>query len=124
MDTVRKEEPDLFDDELEQQVTDMLKEAVEAELQFARDLCGDGLPGMNTESMRAVPGVRRRPAPARGSASPRVYGSENPFSFMELQGVQELTNFFERRPSAYQVAVEGSVVLRRGLLSRRRCLIR
>jgi ribonucleoside-diphosphate reductase beta chain len=40
---------------------------------------------------------------------PTVYGSENPFSFMELQGVQELTNFFERRPSAYQVAVEGSV---------------
>lgn len=40
-----------------------------------------------------------------------VYGSENPFSFMELQGVQELTNFFERRPSAYQVAVEGTVDL-------------
>ncbi len=31
----------------------MLEEAVEAELQFARDLCGEGLPGMNTESMRA-----------------------------------------------------------------------
>ncbi|CAM5476165.1 Ribonucleoside-diphosphate reductase subunit beta OS=Streptomyces antimycoticus OX=68175 GN=nrdB PE=3 SV=1 [Streptomyces antimycoticus] len=28
---------------------------------------------------------------------------------MELQNVQELTNFFERRASAYQVAVEGSV---------------
>ena len=27
----------------------------------------------------------------------------------ELQNVQELTNFFERRASAYQVAVEGSV---------------
>ena len=40
-----------------------------------------------------------------------VYGSQNPFSFMELQGVQELTNFFERRASAYQVAVEGSVAL-------------
>ncbi|CAM5299700.1 hypothetical protein SHIRM173S_05664 [Streptomyces hirsutus] len=52
VDTVRKEEPDLFDDELQQQVTDMLREAVEAELQFGRDLCGDGLPGMNTESMR------------------------------------------------------------------------
>ncbi|NEE31100.1 ribonucleoside-diphosphate reductase, partial [Streptomyces sp. SID7982] len=52
VDTVRKEEPDLFDDELQQQVTDMLKEAVDAELQFGRDLCGDGLPGMNTESMR------------------------------------------------------------------------
>ena len=53
--------------------------------------------------------MRRRPAAAPGSASPPVYGSENPFSFMELQGVQELTNFFERRASAYQVAVEGSV---------------
>ncbi|CAM5299741.1 hypothetical protein SHIRM173S_05665 [Streptomyces hirsutus] len=33
---------------------------------------------------------------------------------MELQGVQELTNFFERRPSAYQVAVEGTVDLDEG----------
>jgi hypothetical protein len=32
-----------------------------------------------------------------------------PVLLHELQGVQELTNFFERRSSAYQVAVEGSV---------------
>jgi ribonucleoside-diphosphate reductase beta chain len=31
------------------------------------------------------------------------------FGFMELQDVQELTNFFERRVSAYQVAVTGEV---------------
>lgn len=110
VDTVRQEEPELFDAELEQQVTTMLEEAVEAELQFARDLCGDGLPGMNTGSMReyleAVADQRltRLGFPAR-------YGSRNPFSFMELQNVQELTNFFERRASAYQVAVEGSVSL-------------
>ena len=108
VDTVRKEEPELFDDQLQQQVTDMLHEAVEAELQFARDLCGDGLPGMNTDSMReylqcvADQRLVRLGLPVR-------YGSENPFSFMELQNVQELTNFFERRVSAYQVAVEGSV---------------
>jgi ribonucleoside-diphosphate reductase beta chain len=30
---------------------------------------------------------------------------------MELQDVQELTNFFERRVSAYQIAVSGSVAL-------------
>lgn len=108
VDTVRKEEPDLFDDALEQQVTDMLKEAVEAELQFGRDLCGDGLPGMNTESMRAyLECVADQRLQRLGL--PTVYGSRNPFSFMELQGVQELTNFFERRPSAYQVAVEGTV---------------
>ena len=36
----------------------------------------------------------------------RRYGSANPFAFMELQDVQELSNFFERRVSAYQVGVE------------------
>jgi len=38
-----------------------------------------------------------------------IYGSKNPFDFMELQDVQELTNFFERTVSAYQTGVEGSV---------------
>jgi ribonucleoside-diphosphate reductase beta chain len=40
---------------------------------------------------------------------PQRYGTANPFGFMELQDVQELANFFERRVSAYQVAVEGKV---------------
>ncbi|MFF8283194.1 ribonucleotide-diphosphate reductase subunit beta [Streptomyces albus] len=110
VDTVRAEEPSLFDDELEKQVTAMLEEAVEAELQFAHDLCGEGLPGMNTASMRqylqAVADQR-----LRRLGFPERYGATNPFSFMELQNVQELTNFFERRVSAYQVAVEGSVTL-------------
>jgi ribonucleoside-diphosphate reductase beta chain len=38
-----------------------------------------------------------------------VYHSKNPFPFMELQDVQELTNFFERRVAAYQVGVTGEV---------------
>ena len=40
---------------------------------------------------------------------PPIYGSTNPFAFMELQDVQELSNFFERRVSAYQVGVSGAV---------------
>jgi ribonucleoside-diphosphate reductase beta chain len=39
-----------------------------------------------------------------------IYGSKNPFGFMELQDVQELSNFFERRVSSYQVGVSGDVV--------------
>ncbi|MFD7640211.1 ribonucleotide-diphosphate reductase subunit beta [Kitasatospora sp. NPDC059795] len=108
VDTVREEEPDLFDDKMAQQVTEMLEEAVEAELQFAQDLCGDGLPGMNTESMRQYLEAVADQRLAR-LGLPIRYGSTNPFGFMELQNVQELTNFFERRVSAYQVAVEGSV---------------
>ncbi|GAA1388935.1 ribonucleotide-diphosphate reductase subunit beta [Kitasatospora putterlickiae] len=108
VDTVREEEPDLFDEEMAKQVTEMLEEAVEAELQFAQDLCGDGLPGMNTESMREYLQAVADQRLAR-LGLPVRYGSTNPFGFMELQNVQELTNFFERRVSAYQVAVEGSV---------------
>ncbi|TDC78161.1 ribonucleoside-diphosphate reductase [Streptomyces hainanensis] len=108
VDTVRAEEPDLFDEEMEREVTEMLREAVEAELQFARDLCGDGLAGMNTESMREYLECVADQRLVRLGLKP-IYGSRNPFGFMELQNVQELTNFFERRPSAYQVAVEGNV---------------
>ena len=38
-----------------------------------------------------------------------MYGSKNPFDFMALQDVQELTNFFEKTVTAYQVGVEGEV---------------
>ncbi len=110
VDTVRAEEPDLFDDELGAQVTRMIEEAVAAELAFAHDLCGDGLRGMSADSMRqyleyvADRRLARLDLPLR-------YGTANPFAFMELQDVQELANFFERRVSAYQVAVEGDVSL-------------
>jgi ribonucleoside-diphosphate reductase beta chain len=39
----------------------------------------------------------------------RRFGARNPFAFMDLQDVQELTNFFERKVSAYQVGVPGEV---------------
>jgi ribonucleoside-diphosphate reductase beta chain len=39
----------------------------------------------------------------------KAYGAKNPISFMNLQEMQELTNFFERRVSTYQVSVAGKV---------------
>ncbi|MFC4536161.1 ribonucleotide-diphosphate reductase subunit beta [Sphaerisporangium dianthi] len=110
VDTVRAEEPDLFDDDLGVQVTRMIEEAVAAELAFARDLCGEGLPGMSADQMRAyLEYVADRRLARLGL--PERYGTANPFAFMEFQDVQELANFFERRVSAYQVAVEGTVSL-------------
>ncbi|MFD2350834.1 ribonucleotide-diphosphate reductase subunit beta [Nonomuraea ferruginea] len=108
VDTVRAEEPELFGEELGEQVGRMLEEAVAAELAFARDLCGDGMPGMSAEQMRAYLEYVADQRLVR-LGMPRRYGTENPFAFMELQDVQELANFFERRVSAYQVAVEGNV---------------
>ncbi|MCO8269266.1 ribonucleotide-diphosphate reductase subunit beta [Actinoplanes sp. TRM 88003] len=108
VDQVRQEEPDLFDAEMEQQVKDMLSEAVECEVQFAADILEQGVSGMSLGDMREyLQHVADRRLQALGIEP--VYDSKNPFAFMELQDVQELSNFFERRVSAYQVGVTGTV---------------
>ncbi len=105
---VRKEEPGLFDDDLHRRVNEMIGEAVECEYQFAADVLSEGVPGMSLGDTREY---LQYVADARLMALglPKRYGSKNPFGFMELQDVQELTNFFERKVAAYQVAVEGEV---------------
>ncbi|MBB6470885.1 ribonucleotide-diphosphate reductase subunit beta [Sphaerisporangium rubeum] len=108
IDVARAEEPDLFDDDLKADVRRMLAEAVDCEAQFAEDLLGHGVPGLSLAGMRAyLEHVADRRLAQLGI--PPLYGSRNPFTFMELQDVQELSNFFERRVSSYQVAVTGSV---------------
>ncbi len=106
--TVRKEQPHLFDEDLGNQITEMIDEAIECEYQFAADVLGEGVAGMSLSDTRqylefvadqrlAQLGLERR------------YNTTNPFAFMELQDVQELTNFFERKVAAYQIGVEGDV---------------
>jgi len=108
VETVRREEPDLFDEKMGAQVAEMLAEAVECEVLFAEDLLGRGVPGLSLADMRAyLEHVADRRLAQLGL--PPKYGAANPFAFMELQDVQELSNFFERRVSAYQVGVTGTV---------------
>jgi ribonucleoside-diphosphate reductase beta chain len=88
---VRREEPELFDDDLSRSVFDMLEEAIACETQFAEDLLGAGVVGMSVRDVRrylefcadqrlATLGLQKR------------YGTKNPFAFMDLQDVQEVTN--------------------------------
>ncbi|AWM39921.1 Ribonucleoside-diphosphate reductase subunit beta [Gemmata obscuriglobus] len=108
IDTVRREEPDLFDAELEAQIVAMLREAVECETAFARDVLGQGVAGLSLADLRSyLEYVADRRLESLGIAP--VFGAKNPFGFMDLQDVQELTNFFERRVSAYQLGVTGAV---------------
>lgn len=108
VETVRDEEPDLFDDELKRQIVEMLREAVDCEMAFAEDVLSGGVHGMSINDMRQyLESVADARAVTLGL--PPIFGATNPFGFMELQDVQELTNFFERRVAAYQVAVDGSV---------------
>src|SRR5215475_416611 len=106
--TARRERPELFDESFRRRVTEMIQEAVECELTFAEDTLSMGVTGLSIASMREY---LQYVADRRLIAIelPPVFGSSNPFDFMELQDVQELTNFFERRVSAYQVGVTGEV---------------
>jgi ribonucleoside-diphosphate reductase beta chain len=106
--TVRREEPELFDDVLVADVHRMLADAVECETLFAQDLLGQGVPGLSAADMRTYLEFVADQRLANLGLAPR-FGAKNPFGFMDLQDVQELSNFFERRVSAYQVGVTGEV---------------
>ena len=106
--TVRREEPDLFDERMAEQVREMIAEAVECETQFASDLLGQGVAGLSLPDMRAYLEHVADRRLAQLDIEP-MYGTRNPLAFMDLQDVQELSNFFERRVSAYQVGVTGEV---------------
>jgi ribonucleoside-diphosphate reductase beta chain len=108
VETIRREEPELFDIATRERVRAMLAEAVDCEAQFAEDLLGGGVSGLSLVDMRTyLEHVADRRLAQLGLEP--LYGSANPFTFMELQDVQELSNFFERRVSSYQLGVSGTV---------------
>jgi hypothetical protein len=68
----------------------------------------DGIPRMTVTNMRTyLEHVADRRLTHLGFAP--IYRSANPFAFLELQDAQELSNFFELRVSAYQIAISGTV---------------
>ena len=86
----------------------MMEDAIDCEMAFAEDILQLGIAGLSVKDMRQyleyVADMRLESL----HIAPR-YKVKNPFTFMELQDAQELTNFFERRVSAYQVGVTGQV---------------
>ncbi len=110
IDIVRKEEPDLFDQQMENDVIAMVRDAVDCETQFAMDVLQKGVTGLSLKDMRTYLEFVADQRLSSLKILP-IYHSKNPFPFLELQDVQELTNFFERRVSAYQVAIDGKFSL-------------
>jgi ribonucleoside-diphosphate reductase beta chain len=105
---VRAEEPELFDEALEADVRHMLDDAIACETAFAEDLLAGGVAGLSVRDVRQyLEFVADQRLTTLGLT--KHYGAKNPFAFMDLQDVQELANFFERRVSAYQVGVTGEV---------------
>lgn len=108
VDIAREEEPGLFDERMQEMVKVMINDAIDCEMEFAKDILENGLPGLSLKDMHTYLKYVGDQRLQRLGIAPQ-YNVKNPFAFMELQDAQELTNFFERRVSAYQVGVSGEV---------------
>ena len=104
----RQEDPTIFTPQMNDMIVQMISEAVDCEMAFADDVLDLGIAGMSKKDMRQY---LQYIADQRLEALhiPAKFNSKNPFSFLELQDVQEITNFFERKVSAYQMGVTGDV---------------
>jgi ribonucleoside-diphosphate reductase beta chain len=102
---IRGEYPHLFDAGLEQKVYAMIDEALEVEMAFCADALSFGVTGMSPALMHQylqyVADQRLVQVGYR-----KKYHAKNPFSFMVLQDVQPLTNFFEKKVTEYQKGFE------------------
>jgi len=84
-------------------VHDIVRGAVDAERQFICEALSCDLIGMNSDLMtRYIEFVADRLLTALGH--PKLFGSTNPFDWMELISLQGKTNFFEKRVGEYQKA--------------------
>lgn len=86
-----------------ERVTEIITNAVEIEKEFVTDALPVRLIGMNADLMaQYIEFVADRLLGELGCD--KVYGSSNPFSFMEMISLQGKTNFFEKRVGEYQKA--------------------
>lgn len=106
--TARREEPTLFNAQMNEMVVQMMEDAIDCEMGFAADILEHGIAGLSLKDMRQYLEFVADQRLEALNIPPRFH-SKNPFPFMELQDMQELANFFERRVSAYQMGVSGAV---------------
>jgi len=99
-------------DKLEESViTDILREAVAIEKEFICDALPCSLIGMNSKMMsQYIEFVADRLAVQLGCS--KLYGTANPFDFMELISLEGKTNFFEKKVSEYSRPTESGASMR------------
>ncbi len=87
----------------EEQITEIITDAVAIEKEFVSDSLPVKLIGMNADLMcQYIEFVADRLLGALNCA--KVYNATNPFDFMDLISLQGKTNFFEKRVGEYQKA--------------------
>jgi ribonucleotide reductase beta subunit family protein with ferritin-like domain len=87
----------------EEQIHQIIKEAVTIECEFICDALPCRLIGMNSQLMtQYIEFVADRLSVQLGCS--KIYNSSNPFDFMEMISIEGKTNFFEKRVGEYALA--------------------
>lgn len=92
-----------------ERIHEIFRDAVEIESEFITEAIPCKLLGMNSSSMiRYIKYVANfwmhQLVSSTNRKCPKLYSVKNPFSFMDLNGIDGKTNFFEQRTTEYQRA--------------------
>jgi ribonucleoside-diphosphate reductase beta chain len=113
IDVIRQETPHLWNGgnrSMEEQVREMLQEAIDCEMQFADDVLTLGVVGLSKVDMLEYLRYVADGHCHRLGMEP-MFNARCPFEFMLKQDVQALTSFFERNVAEYTVGIGGKVDL-------------
>ncbi len=101
--TIRTENPQIWTEEFQDEIVEMVRVAVGHEQEYARDACPEGLLGINAEQFSQYVEYVADRRLARLDL-PKIYGRENPFPWMsQATDLAKEKNFFETRVTEYQV---------------------
>jgi ribonucleoside-diphosphate reductase beta chain len=100
---IKLENPQLWTDQMKEQATQMILQATQLEIEYARDTMPRGVLGMNASMMEEyLQFIANRRLVQIGLAE-QFQGVENPFPWMsEIMDLRKEKNFFETRVIEYQ----------------------
>jgi len=102
--TIKAENPEIWTPQFQQEIVELIKQAVVLEKNYAHDACPQGLLGINAEQFSEyVEHIADRRL--ERIDLPKVYGRKNPFPWMsQATDLNKEKNFFETRVTEYQTA--------------------
>ena len=102
---IREQHPDVWTSELDEELTGYLKEAVNLEIQYAKDVLPNGILGLNSEMfVDYMQFIANRRLESLGMTY-RYESDTNPFPWLsEVIDLDKQKNFFESKVTEYQNA--------------------
>lgn len=101
--TIKSENPGVWTKDFQEEITELIKKAVELESTYAKDACPEGLLGINSEQfIKYVEHIADRRLERINL--PKIFEAKNPFPWMSQSvDLAKEKNFFETRVTEYQV---------------------